>query len=261
MFLLRVLISRPFRRTRHWRLSRAPTTQAAPLLYNKMYLSLLLCPALGFGQSALAQRPVAATRGAAIKLSSVALPAELSEPAWLPELNACCALSNDDGDKDMRMGNVLEWLQTMLVQLELGNTEELDGPQEEDDELDEDFVNTARPWLHAKAFHDIACEPAAFGERMWSCILDADFLAEGGVGGTVLLLLPSQLPLSLFERITASVSSSITTHLNGKVTVTGCHPDCVKAHERTPVPLLRIFLDDPQLLVEGGSMGDAASFL
>ena len=37
------------------------------------------------------------------------------------------------------MGAVLEWLQTMLVQLELGGTEELDGPlpEMEDDELDD----------------------------------------------------------------------------------------------------------------------------
>ena len=226
-----------------------------------LVLCTLLCPAFGFGHAqavALARRAATpgAARRSATQLAVTAVPAELSQPEWLPELTACCALSNDDGSKDSRMGAVLEWLQTMLVQLELGGTEELDGPlpEMEDDELDEDFVNTARPWLHAKAFHDIACEPAAFGEQIWSSAVAADYLAPGGVGGTVLLLLPSQIPLALFERVAATVSSSVTTYLNGKVLVTACHPDTEKVHERTPVPLLRLFLDEPDLLVEGGSM-------
>ena len=121
----------------------------------------------------------------------------------------------------------------------------------------------ARPLRRRAAIFSYCAEPELLeGARWLACYLTTGkHMAFYASFGTVLLLLPSQLPLSLFERITASVSSSITTHLNGKVTVTGCHPDCVKAHERTPVPLLRIFLDDPQLLVEGGSMGDAASFL
>ena len=201
-------------------------------------------------------------RGGTVQLSSLgSLPAELSEPAWLPELAACCALSNKDGNPDERMGIVLEWLQTMLVKLELGVTEELDGQLPEDEELDDDFVNTARPWLHAKAFHDISCEPANFGQTMWSYIEQADFLQEGGSGGTVLLLLPSQIPLGLFEQVAASVGSSIGSRVGDKVSVTGCHPDHAQAHERTPVPLIRIFRDEPDLLVEGGSMSDAASFL
>ena len=47
---------------------------------------------------------------------------------------------------EQRMGAVLEWLQTMLVELELGSTDSLDGAgSEEADELDDDFVATARP--------------------------------------------------------------------------------------------------------------------
>ena len=227
------------------------------MMTSMVVLAAVLCPALGFGSTHSVARRASlqdgAVRAPKVQLA-VTVPSELLQPDWLPELTACCTLSNDDGSKDARMGAVLDWLQPMLVQLELGGTEELDGPMEEDDELDDEFVRAARPWLHAKAFHDIMCEPSAFGEQIWTSVMDADYLAPGGTGGTVLLLLPSQIPLVLFERVTRSVSSSIAANLNDKVLVTGCHPDNMKAHERTPVPLLRIFLDEPDLLVEGGSM-------
>lgn len=153
---------------------------------------------------------------------------------------------------DERMGGVLEWLQTMLVQIELGD---------EDDELDEDFVATARPWLHTKAFHDVACDSSEFASRLWEFIGDADYLGPEGSGGTLLLLLPTQLPLSLFDTIVASVGDGVRANLNANVLVFGCHPDADKVSQKTPVPLIRLFLDSPDLLVEGGSMGDAAGFL
>lgn len=224
---------------------------------------LSLASARAFGSAARFVPAVMQSHGrAAVQL---AVPTELAAPLWQAELQACCALSTgsgtNDGASDARMGLVLEWLQTMLVQLELGGTAELDGA-EEDDELDEDFVNTARPWLHAKAFHDIACDPPAFSETLWAHVEGADYLRPGGAGGTMLLLLPSALSLSLFEAVTESVANGVSANVNADIIVTGCHPDATKAHERTPVPLLRVFLDAGEdMLVEGGSMSDAAQFL
>ena len=132
---------------------------------------------------------------------------------------------------------------------------------EEADELDDDFVSTARPWLHSKSFHDVACEPTDFAEQLWAHVEVASYLRPDGGGGSLLLLLPSELPLSLFQSITESVAAGVATSVNSEAQVLGCHPDAAKAHERAPVPLLRVFADAEDLLVEGGSMSDAAEFL
>ena len=195
-----------------------------------------------------------------VRTAVMSAPAQLAEAAWLPELQACCAVSDAAGPEEaspQRMGAVLEWLQKMLVELELGNTEELDG--EEEDELDDDFVSAARPWLHTKAFHDISADD--FAEQLWGHVTAANYLLPNGEGGSLLLLLPSRLPLSLFEKVTSTMSSSVAAELNSAVVVSGFHADAEQAKNRSPVPVIQLFLDSPDLLVDGGSMSDAASFL
>ena len=178
------------------------------------------------------------------------VPTELAEAAWLPELQACCALSSATGAEDMngeqRMGALLEWLQKMLVDLEMGNN----GGEEDDDddELDPDFVNTARPWLHTKAFFDVAAQD--FTQTLWEHVSSAEYLQPGDEGGSLLLLLPSRLPLSLFHQVTDAVSEGAATHVNSAVVVTGCHPDAEEAARRSPIPAIQLFVDSPDLLVE-----------
>lgn len=191
------------------------------------------------------------------------VPAELADAAWLPELKACCAVSDaaagPDEDGAARMGTVLEWLQTMLVQLELGATKELDGEDAEEDELDEGFVKTARPWLHTEEFYDV--QVADFPEQLWAHLNGADYLKPSAKGGAMLLLLPSRLPYSLFQQVTATVRDGVASHVNSEVTVSGYHPDSDQKAAQTPVPVIQVFLDSPDLLIDGGSMSDAASFL
>ena len=200
-------------------------------------------------------------RTAAAPVLLAAVPTELEDPAWLPELQACCSMAAAGEAAvagDARMGKVLEWLQTMLVELELGQTEELDGTEE--DELDEGFVSTARPWLHTKEFHDVACT-GEFLPSLWGHVSTADYLQPGGEGGTLLLLLPASMPLSLFDQVTDAVRDGVHASLNGEVRVNGFHPDAPSKASKSPVPVLQIFLDTPELFVDGGSMGDAAGFL
>ena len=194
------------------------------------------------------------------------VPAALADASWLPELQATCAVSELAGGAELgseqRMGAVLEWLQTMLVELELGSTDSLDGAgSEEADELDDDFVATARPWLHTKAFFDIAFDTKkGFTQELWENVSGADYLRDGS-GGALLLLLPSRLPLTLFDRVTESLRAGVASDIGDSVSVTGFHPDAEKAHLRSPVPVVQVFADSPDLLVDGGSMGDAAAFL
>lgn len=71
-----------------------------------------------------------------LPLASVSsVPPELLEAAWLPELEGLSSAS----DSAARMNEVLEWLSTMLVKLDLIEEED-----EMDDEIDEDFVLTVR---------------------------------------------------------------------------------------------------------------------
>ena len=78
---------------------------------------------------------------------------------------------------------------------------------------------------------------------------------------SLLLLLPSRLPLSLFEQVTRTVSSGVSAHINEQVVVTGFHPDDEIVAKRSPVPVVQVFLDSPDLLVDGGSLSDASGFL
>jgi len=210
--------------------------------------------ALGFAGALPRSSSIVARSGQPVAMSTT--PAALAEAAWLPELQACCAVAAatgpDEAGPEERMGMVLEWLQTMLVNLELQETEE-------EDELDADFVNAARPWLHTKAFFDVSAQ--GFAEVVWGHVSAADYLLPAGEGGSLLLLLPSRLPLSLFERVADTVRSEVATHVNADAVVSGCHPDAEQPERKTPVPVVQIFADSPDLLVEGGSMSDAAGFL
>ena len=192
------------------------------------------------------------------------VPAALADASWLPELQATCAVSELAGGAELgseqRMGAVLEWLQTMLVELELGSTDSLDDTgSEEADELDDDFVATARPWLHTKEFFDIKAQ--GFAQELWEHVSSADYLQPKGEGGAMLLLLPTPLPLSLFEEVTKTVSAGVGAHINPEVAVRGFHPDRTPKEQQSPVPIIQVFLDSPDLLVQGGSMSDAAGFL
>ena len=191
---------------------------------------------------------------------SAGVPSELADAPWLPELQVCCAVAGADDaalSGEQRMGAVLEWLQVMLVELELGGTAELDG--EEVDELDNDFVDAARPWLHTKEFFDIKAQ--GFAQELWEHVSSADYLQPKGEGGAMLLLLPTPLPLSLFEEVTKTVSAGVGAHINPEVAVRGFHPDRTPKEQQSPVPIIQVFLDSPDLLVQGGSMSDAAGFL
>ena len=157
------------------------------------------------------------------------------------------------------MGEVLNWLSQMLINLDL--SEEGDEPRadaDDDDELDEDFVLTARPWLHTKEFHEVSSDGIAQG--LWGPITAAEYIRKDGEGGSMLLLLPQELSEPLLERIVKTVREVISTEVNPEVCVSGCHPTASKPSARSPVPLIQLFLDSPTLLVDG-SMSDAASFL
>ena len=75
------------------------------------------------------------------------LPEAMRDAPWVGRTMPTPVAESSAFDGNQLMGGVLEWLQTMLLGLELN---------EEDDELDsldDDFVATARPWLHTKSFH------------------------------------------------------------------------------------------------------------
>ena len=115
--------------------------------------------------------------------------------------------------------------------------------------------------LHTKAFFDIAFDTKkGFTQELWENVSGADYLRDGS-GGALLLLLPSRLPLTLFDRVTESLRAGVASDIGDSVSVTGFHPDAEKAHLRSPVPVVQVFADSPDLLVDGGSMGDAAAFL
>jgi hypothetical protein len=228
------------------------------------FVSAMLCVsarAYMGGGVGIRTAPGSAVRAPAAAASTVGCPDDLRDAEWLPQVTACCAVSGasgeDNGDGSARMGEVLVWLQQMLVNQPMSSV--ADGDAED---LDDDFVQAARPWLHTKSFHDVT-DASQFSQRVWSPMAEADFLREDGEGGALLVLLPPALPLSLFEQITASVRASVHGNINREVEVLGCHPD-VSSEEpsrQTPVPLIRLFKDSPDLLVDGGSMSDAAGLL
>ncbi len=58
-----------------------------------------------------------------------------------------------------------------------------------------------------------------------------------------------------------SQAAAASPSLGDGVVVDACHPSSETKSKRTPTPLLLLFADAPDLLVEGGSLSDAAAFL
>lgn len=201
--------------------------------------------------------PPARTRTLGPQLSA---PAELAEAPWLVKVAQECPFA-ESRSGESRMGDVLEWLSTMLVTLELDEGAGGASPVlDEDDELDEDFVNAARPWLHTKAFFDVPVNGLA--DAMWEQMEAATFLRPEGEGGSLVLLLPSALPMPLLDDICKTVKKVVAgTSVGTEISVTGCHPDRKSAVLRSPVPLIQLFSDRPGLLVDGGSASDMSAFL
>ena len=187
------------------------------------------------------------------------LPTALAKASWLAETMPAAEVgATGDAGGDALMGDVLEWLQKMLLGLELNEGDE----QAELDELDDDFVAIARPWLHTKGFH--VCGAATgleLATQVWSHVSAADYLQSGGSGGGLLLLLPGfTADRALFDRVLASVAEAASQSLGEGVKVSGGHPSSGVSSLRPPAPLLQIFLDSPDLLVDG-SLSDAAALL
>ena len=179
------------------------------------------------------------------------MPEELRDAAWHKEVVIACPFSGG-ASGETKMNEVLEWLSTMLVSLELNEQDD------ELDELDNDFVQVARPWLHSKAFFDVEVDNMV--TSLWSHLDGAEYLKTDGNGGTLILLMPSAMPFALLETVADSVSAAAA-QINPEIVVSACHPESTIASARCPVPLLRVFHDHPELLVEGASMADAAGFL
>jgi len=189
--------------------------------------------------------------------NAAAAPSELLEAPWLSKVIEVCPFAEGKSG-EARMGQVLEWLSTMLVTLELSETSDV--ALEEDDELDEDFVNAARPWLHTKAFFDVSVD-GGVAESLWEHMIGADYLQPNGEGGSLILLLPTSMPKALFDEVVATVAETASLRINKELKVCGCHPEAGTAPSRSPVPLIQLFNDQPDLLVEGGSASDMAGFL
>ena len=192
-----------------------------------------------------------AARAPAAVLSAIDCPKALLEAPWVGAFESSGESSESP---ELRMGEVLTWLSTMLVKLDL-----VEDDDDMDDGLDENFVQTARPWLHTKEFFSVSGAGAV--QSLWSHAVGAPFLQQGGDGGAMLLLLPAGLPLPLFDSVVASVDEVLRASLNAELRVSGCHPDSHQPSARSPVPLIQLFLDNEDLLVDGGSLGDASAFL
>lgn len=212
-------------------------------------------------------------RAAAVVASGAAeptLPSALAAAQWAAPATPMPGMAvgaAGDGAGDAAMGGVLEWLQQMLLGLDL-NEGELDGPPEEAaqlDELDDEFVDVARPWLHTKAFHVVGAPTGqALASQLWAHVQAADYLRPGGSGGSLLLLFPALAEnRELLESIAASVraAAEASDAIAEGIQVMGGHPEAEAVTARTPTPLIQLFLDAPDLLVEGGGLQDAAQFL
>ena len=64
-----------------------------------------------------------------------------------------------------------------------------------------------------------------------------------------------------FDNIVTAVAQAARENINQEVVVSGLHPSSPTKNAQAPVPSIMLFLDDENLLVEGGSMGDMADFL
>jgi len=234
---------------------------------RSLLLLALFASALSFAPQSIVQYTsklrsrAFATRLASHIACSAAVPKELLEAAWLPKVAEACPFAESKSG-DLRMGDVLEWLSVMLVTLDLNESSDADvqtaEEDEEEDELDEDFVNTARPWLHTKEFFDVGVDDMA--QALWGHMSAAEYLQPNGSGGSLVLLLPATLPLEVFNEVVATVAS-VAAQLNPELKTAGCHPDSGAQALRCPVPLVQLFNDNPELLVEGGSASDMSQFL
>lgn len=198
---------------------------------------------------------------AAVALAMMAdgVPTKLAE-ACSPEIEAIV----EDEDAAIRMGQVLDWLPTMLMALEVGdvmNMSNIGRDLEEDDMdnktyLDAEFVKKGRPWLHVQEY--CGCSGAGLAEQLWSKISAAEYLAPGKRGGSLMLLLPKNMPLSEFNSVFDAIKADVLAEVNDELDVDAFHPE---TRFKCPVPLIRVFYDQEDLLIEGGSMADAAKML
>ena len=182
--------------------------------------------------------------------ASSALPPELAEGAWLEAAVPAepKELASQSGEE--MMNTVLTWLPEMLMALELGD---------ENEEEDSDFVQVARPYLHTKEYHVVrGGSMLAVAQELWSHVEAAKFLE--GEGGTMLLLLPALSDERAFDGLAEATRAALSREMP-KASLQACHPSRPGAVERTPLPLFQLFCDNPELLVQGGSLGDAAAFL
>jgi len=182
------------------------------------------------------------------------VPAELQDDSFaLPP-----AIGAPVGDGKALMGEVLTWLPGMLQSLELGDVLEEGADVLEDDS---EFCDTARPWLHTKAFGTVtAPSQPEIGQELWAEISKAEFLKKEG-GSLVLLLPTANNHPDSFTAIVGGVRRAAVAHINDSLCVRGFHPQSETKAMRAPVPLIQLFLDSPDLFVDGGSAGDIAPFL
>ena len=75
-----------------------------------------------------------------------------------------------------------------------------------------------------------------------------------------LLLLPALSDERAFDGLAEATRAALSREMP-KASLQACHPSRPGAVERTPLPLFQLFCDNPELLVQGGSLGDAAAFL
>ena len=210
------------------------------------------------GVAALAQAGASssAVRAAAIRPGGAAMtiPTELTEAKgeWTRLFSPPISSLRSDGAELME--SVLGWLPQMLQAIDIGDE---DGEPEEDD----DFVSAARPWLHTDGFAVVqGASHVELCEQIWENLSGADCLKTGG--GSFLLLVPDAAGhLRDFNTMVDVVQSAARSNLNEAVTVTACHPEAERVIDRCPVPVMLVFLDDPDLLVKGGSMSDMGQFL
>jgi hypothetical protein len=185
-------------------------------------------------------------RQGTIKAMESAAPTQLAQSDCMLELEA---VTDSGVPGEARMGEVLDWLSGMLVNLDLHESD--DGGEE----TDEDFVLISRPWLHCNEFHAVA--GVGIAEQIWAPIVAADFLEKGANGGSMVIFLPEPLPMPLFERVVDAVSAAATSNVNADLQVTGCHPEMSFRPNQTPSPLIRVFLDSETLFIDG-KLSDAA---
>lgn len=154
------------------------------------------------------------------------------------------------------MEQVLTWLPEMLVTLELG-----DEPEEGENanEIDSEFVDMARPWLHTKAFGVIdAPSQPEIAQSLWNEMMGAEFLREEG--GSLLLLIPAAASdTKTFDNIVQAVHETAREHINKDLVITGLHPSSLTGKVKCPVPTIMLFLDNEDLFV-GGNMQDISAF-